>query len=136
MNNKMHGTGTYNWPNGKNYIGEFKENKMNGLGRFLYADGNIYEGEWKDGLQHGQGKLTNTKGRIREGRWDKGKYQKEPSGISKGNTLTSLKTITNMSISAAEVHSPKRPFPRNNKHKMSTQQTDTLRSELVNKISK
>ena len=45
----MDGRGTFTWPDGRLYIGEFVKDKKEGSGIFLWTDGRKYDGEWKDG---------------------------------------------------------------------------------------
>ena len=41
--------GTYTWPNGDKYVGEFRDDKLNGQGTYTFANGTIWkEGIWKD----------------------------------------------------------------------------------------
>ena len=52
----MHGRGTYQWPNGDRYLGEYHEGLRNGMGEMVYsAKKEKYMGQWQDGLYHGQG---------------------------------------------------------------------------------
>ena len=48
-NGKYHGHGTYSWSNGNKYVGEWKGGNLNGQGTYTYPDGRKYEGEFKDG---------------------------------------------------------------------------------------
>ena len=41
--------GTYTWPNGNKYVGEFRDDKRTGQGVGTYANGTVEEGIWKDG---------------------------------------------------------------------------------------
>ena len=43
------GHGTYTYPNGDKYEGEFKDGEKNGQGTFTFSDGSKYVGEFKDG---------------------------------------------------------------------------------------
>jgi hypothetical protein len=52
---KMHGSGRFQFTSGAVYQGAFKNNKMHGLGKIVNADGTSYEGEWCDNLMHGEG---------------------------------------------------------------------------------
>lgn len=49
MNDKKHGFGSYYWPDGK-----------------------AYEGQWVNGKQHGEARFTNSKGRSKLGLWENG----------------------------------------------------------------
>ena len=42
------GQGTFTYPNGEKYVGDWKNGKYNGHGTFTYPDGNMYVGEFKD----------------------------------------------------------------------------------------
>jgi hypothetical protein len=42
------GTGTFTWPNGQKYVGEFRDGKFNGKGTHTLPDGTKYVGEWRD----------------------------------------------------------------------------------------
>jgi len=53
--NCNNGKGTYTWPSGNKYVGEFKNGNLNGQGTKTWATGGKYVGEWKNGDQHGKG---------------------------------------------------------------------------------
>ena len=57
-NGKFHGQGTYTFSNGRKYVGEYKDGKKNGQGTFTFPNGWKYVGEWKDGDINGFGILT------------------------------------------------------------------------------
>ena len=42
--------GTYTWPDGTKYVGEFKSGNRTGQGTQTWPDGSKYEGEWKDNI--------------------------------------------------------------------------------------
>lgn len=44
----MDGQGVHEWPNGKKYIGEYRENKKWGKGKMV-KEGIVKEGIWNDG---------------------------------------------------------------------------------------
>ena len=45
-------------PDGRNYVGEWKDGKEHGQGTFTYLDGKMYVGEFKNGKWDGQGTFT------------------------------------------------------------------------------
>jgi hypothetical protein len=55
---RSNGQGTSTFPNGTKYVGEFKDGRSNGQGTFTFPNGTKYVGEFKDGKQNGQGTLT------------------------------------------------------------------------------
>lgn len=92
---KMHGQGTYTFPDGGGYVGGWKDGKTYGQGTTTYSDGakyvgehksnfhgqgtytfpngTKYVGEWKDGKRHGQGAQTDPDGTKYVGGWKDGK---------------------------------------------------------------
>ena len=50
--------GTYTFPTGDKYVGEFKYGIRHGQGTFTFANGDKYVGEWKNDQLHGQGTYT------------------------------------------------------------------------------
>ena len=73
-NGKEHGKGTYTWPDGRKYVGEYKDVKFHGKGTYTWPDGRKYVGKFKDGKFHGKGTYTWPDGRKKEGTWENGKY--------------------------------------------------------------
>ncbi len=59
---EQHGQGTYTFPNRDEYVGEFKDAQRNGQGTYTYADGSKYVGEYKDDKFNGQGTYTYANG--------------------------------------------------------------------------
>jgi hypothetical protein len=47
--------GVYNWSDGREYRGDWKNNKMEGKGIFKWPDGRRYEGDYKDDKKEGKG---------------------------------------------------------------------------------
>ena len=56
------GKGTFIWPNGDKYNGNWKNQKPHGLGTFIWVNGTKYIGDWEFGIQNGQGTVTWTNG--------------------------------------------------------------------------
>ena len=51
------------------YVGSWKADKMYGSGTLKYANGRVYVGEMKNNKRHGQGILTYPDGGVRKGIW-------------------------------------------------------------------
>ncbi len=56
--NCVNGKGTFIWPNGDKYNGNWKNQKPHGLGTFKWVNGTKYIGDWELGIQNGQGTVT------------------------------------------------------------------------------
>jgi len=56
--NKFQGQGTYTFPDGEKFVGEFRDGKRNGQGTYTWPDGRKHVGEFRDGNGHGQGTYT------------------------------------------------------------------------------
>jgi len=69
----MHGRGTYLWPDGAMYEGEYREHKKHGYGVQTWASGGRYEGDYVEGQLTGHGKMSWADGRRYEGDWLDGK---------------------------------------------------------------
>ena len=41
--------GTFTFPNGDKYVGEWRDDSFNGQGTYTYADGRVKEGIWENG---------------------------------------------------------------------------------------
>ena len=80
--NCVNGYGTYLWPTGDKYIGQWKDGKKNGWGTLTCPDNSDFQkyvGEWKDDDFCGQGTLTYNDKKIFTGTLINGK--KEGRGI-------------------------------------------------------
>ena len=73
INGKKQGKGTYTWPNGNKYIGEWKDNIINGKGEFIFNTGAKYNGNWKNNKFDGEGEFIWTNGDRYNGNWQNGK---------------------------------------------------------------
>jgi len=60
-------SGTFQWPNGDKFEGEFVKDQCHGVGVHTYADGKQYQGEWLDNKKHGYGILIYPRGEKTEG---------------------------------------------------------------------
>ena len=58
MEGKQLGQGTYTFPDGDKYVGEFMGEKMHVQGTFTVSEGTKYVGKFKNGGKHGQGIFT------------------------------------------------------------------------------
>lgn len=52
--NCKNGTGTKEWPDGKKYVGEWKNGKRHGKGTMTHPDGKEQKGKWKNGKYVGK----------------------------------------------------------------------------------
>jgi hypothetical protein len=50
--------GTYTWPDGNKYVGEWKDGDFNGQGARTYPNGDKYVGGFKDNKKNGRGTFT------------------------------------------------------------------------------
>eukprot|EP00123_Amoebidium_parasiticum_P001372 comp12443_c0_seq1/m.7364 comp12443_c0_seq1/g.7364 ORF comp12443_c0_seq1/g.7364 comp12443_c0_seq1/m.7364 type:complete len:396 (-) comp12443_c0_seq1:563-1750(-) len=64
---------SYGWPDGRRYVGEFKEGKPHGTGTLTWPDNRWYAGRWVEGRQDGQGTYQGPDGRTYRGEWSRGK---------------------------------------------------------------
>ncbi len=72
-NGKPHGQGAMAYPDGGRYEGEFKNGKAHGKGTATYSDTLEYLGEWQNGKPHGKGKVTLPNGKKYAGEWRDGR---------------------------------------------------------------
>jgi len=72
---KYNGQGTYTWPDGQKYVGEFSDSRRSGHGTQTYPSGAKYVGEWEDGQADGQGIDYGADGSVlRSGIWENGVF--------------------------------------------------------------
>jgi hypothetical protein len=65
------GLGTYTYPDGGRYVGEWYASAQTGLGTYTFPDGRRYVGEWMWNTRHGQGSLFSSNQRlIQNGVWE------------------------------------------------------------------
>ena len=69
------GQGSYKYPSGDSYIGEFKSNLRNGHGKYKWAFGGTFTGQYENGFRHGFGSEEHSNGAIKyEGNYKKGEF--------------------------------------------------------------
>jgi hypothetical protein len=80
------GNGTFYYPDGNIYTGEFQNNDLNGRGKFTLAAGDWAEGYFENGVLNGAGKYYDTTGTLFfEGEFDKGFFKKGKSWYQDGS---------------------------------------------------
>ena len=42
---QVHGEGTFKWPDGREYVGQWQQSRMHGRGVYSWPDGRSYEGQ-------------------------------------------------------------------------------------------
>lgn len=65
------GSGTYVYPDGSKYIGEFKDRMPEGKGRLYYSNKSFYSGEFKKGKKNGDRNLLRPEQPALRGRFQR-----------------------------------------------------------------
>lgn len=73
----VNGRGTFKYPSGAVYQGEFVDGEIHGIGKLTYSDKREYVGEWVNRYQEGKGKMTMPDGRVFKGYWKRGEFYGE-----------------------------------------------------------
>jgi hypothetical protein len=71
--NKKHGHGVMEWPDGREYVGQFVNDSFHGEGIMTWPDGHRYEGHYANGKKEGQGVLSTPGGSKFIGQFHEGK---------------------------------------------------------------
>ena len=70
--------GTFIWPDGEKYVGEFRDDKRSGQGIFTWSNGEKYVGEFRDNKRNGKGTRYSASGSVLEqGLWKDGELVRE-----------------------------------------------------------
>ncbi len=80
------GQGTYTYPDGSVYTGQWENDKFNGQGTFTYSDGSVYTGQWENGQRNGQGTFTRLSGAKYQGQWENDKFDGQGIYIYRDNS--------------------------------------------------
>lgn len=67
VNGRMHGAGTFHWPDGRIYEGSFVNEKRHGRGKLTWPDGRVFEGSFANDQRQGQGVLAWPNGNVYAG---------------------------------------------------------------------
>ena len=62
--------------NDRDHEGQYLDDKKHGYGVFEWPDGRKYKGNWENGKQHGRGLYVGSNQVEREGEWIEGKRNK------------------------------------------------------------
>lgn len=68
-NGKIHGEGILYFSNGNKYVGQWSNHYRDGKGKMVFNTGDIYQGNFKRSKFHGYGEMTFTDGERYEGQW-------------------------------------------------------------------
>ena len=68
------GQGTYVYPSGARYSGNFRNGKIHGDGILYFSNGNKYVGQWVNQYREGKGKMIFASGETYEGSFRKSKF--------------------------------------------------------------
>ena len=71
----QNGYGTYVFPSGARYIGDFKDGKLHGKGIFYFSNGDKYIGNWEYQYRQGEGRLIYASGNEYLGNFERNKRQ-------------------------------------------------------------
>eukprot|EP00746_Dinoflagellata_sp_MGD_P160938 gnl/MRDRNA2_/MRDRNA2_87910_c0_seq1.p1 gnl/MRDRNA2_/MRDRNA2_87910_c0~~gnl/MRDRNA2_/MRDRNA2_87910_c0_seq1.p1 ORF type:complete len:279 (+),score=45.02 gnl/MRDRNA2_/MRDRNA2_87910_c0_seq1:76-912(+) len=88
--NKKHGHGTMEWPDGRTYCGKFLNDSFHGEAIMTWADGHRYEGRYVNGKKEGHGVLSTPNGNKFIGQFHEGKRQGDFIYIRADSTTVTL----------------------------------------------
>jgi hypothetical protein len=70
----QNGQGTFAYPDGSKYDGQFVEGKLQGLGTWYFTNGDRYVGAFKNNFPNGKGVMYTADGVETKGEWRDGEY--------------------------------------------------------------
>ena len=70
----QNGKGTFAYPDGSRFEGNFRNGRPQGNGTFNYPNGEKYTGSFQNGVPHGKGQLAQSDGKTITGQWSEGEY--------------------------------------------------------------
>ena len=79
--NCIDGKGTFVYPSGAKYVGDFANGEIHGIGVCYYTNGSKYSGQWNHRYPEGMGTKTYKSGAKRTGKWLKGQPVDEDGNI-------------------------------------------------------
>lgn len=68
------GQGTFAYPDGSKYDGQFRQSKLQGLGTWYFVNGDRYVGAFENNFPHGKGTLYKADGTQVKGFWREGEF--------------------------------------------------------------
>ena len=73
--NCQNGQGTYVYPSGARYVGDFVDGKIEGQGVLYFSNGNRYVGTWKNQFRDGKGKMIFSNGDVYRGHFKRSRME-------------------------------------------------------------
>eukprot|EP01117_Protostelium_nocturnum_P010304 TRINITY_DN3700_c4_g1_i1.p1 TRINITY_DN3700_c4_g1~~TRINITY_DN3700_c4_g1_i1.p1 ORF type:complete len:371 (-),score=103.09 TRINITY_DN3700_c4_g1_i1:154-1266(-) len=84
------GKGYYQWPDGRSYDGEWQQDKRHGKGLYAWNDGDYFEGTFVEGKRAGQGKLHCKDGKIYDQFWKEKIFDEFAKGKESNSEVNSV----------------------------------------------
>ncbi len=108
---KRHGQGIWTRPDGTKYAGDWENDKPNGHGTLNKPDGTMFVGEWREGKRDGRGTLVRSDGTELVGIWKEGKFveEKEPEVARREDVLEPEKSDRELKRDLSEIGVHRRP---------------------------
>ena len=81
------GKGTFIFPSGTKYEGDFLNGEIHGKGTCYYKDGSVYVGNWVHRFPEGDGELIQKDGTKKSGKWKRGQLVDKRATINEGMSV-------------------------------------------------